>query len=454
MMVLKGVSMVRLAAIFLTLLTATHAWCQTPSYNQADKLSLEKALEQAYENNLKVKNAGLEVQKASDAKDAAFTRFLPSLHLNALESYNLTEESYRFQQGVWGTYPGIGPIPNRNIEIDTHPGFATALSATLSQPLSQLYRIDMAVEQREIKMEMAQEELRAEKQSIAKEVKDAYYKVLQKQSALLATQESIKFYSELDKLMERYLKERTVLKSDQLEVKTRLAKAELQALTQKNDLADEKERLNNLMGRDIRSRVNVIQVAASTDYEVNLAAAQELALKQRPEIRETELKLRHAEYSRRIKKSEYIPDLWFKASYDKFFNVELLPDDVGKVGLFLRWEFFDWGRKQSELAVKSKDIEQAKNQIKDTKDQVILEVNQIYRKLQESRARLKVAKLSRETAREKLRITMDQYKQKAVLLKNLLQAQTEVADANRQYEDALLGFWKAKAAFEKALGEA
>ncbi len=446
--------MVRIAAILMILSISTCAWGQAPLSKQAGMLSLDQALEQAYQNNLKVKNAGLEVQKAADAIEAAFTRFLPALHFNVLESYNLTEEAYRFSSGTWGTYPGVGPIPERDIEIDTHPGFTTVLSATLSQPLSQLYRINLAVEQREIKKEMAEEELRSERQSIAKDVKDSYYKVLQKQSALEATEESIKFYSELEKLMERYLKEKTVLKSDQLEVKTRLAKAELQALTQRNDLADQKERLNNLMGRDIRNRVSVVPVPASTTYEVNLETAQEQALKQRPEIRETKLKLRHAEYSRRIKKSGYIPDLWFKASYDKLFNVDLLPDDVGKVGLFLRWEFYDWGRKQSELAAKSKDIEQAKNTVHETKDQVILEVNQIYRKLQEARARMRVATLSRETAREKLRITTDQYKQKAVLLKSLLQAETEVAEANRQYEDALLGFWKTKAAFEKALGEA
>ena len=66
---------------------------------------------------------------------------------------------------------------------------------------------------------------------------------------------------------------------------------------------------------------------------------------------------------------------------------------------------------------------------------------------------MRVARLSRETAREKLRVTMNQYKQQTVLLKNVLQADTSLAETNRQYEDALLSFWKAKADFEKALGE-
>ena len=443
-----------MATISLILLTVTCAWSQTSHPRQADKLSLDQALDLAYQNNREVKNAGLEVQKAADDIEAATTRFFPSLHFEALESYNLTEQSYRFDKGTWGTYPGIGPIPRENVEIDTHTGFTTALSATLSQPLSQLYRIDLSVEQHHIKKEMAEEEFRAKQQSVAKEVKDTYYKVLQKQSALEATEESIIFYRELDKLTERYFQEKTVLKSEELEVKTRLAKAELQALTQKNDLADEKERLNNLMGRDITSPVNLIQVPAGTEYEVNLEAAQALALKQRPEIRESKLELSYAENSRSIKKSEYIPDLWFKARYDKLFEVDLIPDGAASVELLLRWEFFDWGRKQSELSAKSKDIQKARNNIRETRDQVILQVNQVSRKLQEARARLKVAALSRATSREKLRITMQQFKQKAVLLKSLLQAETEVAEANRQYKDALLAFWKTKAAFEKALGEA
>ena len=41
----------------------------------------------------------------------------------------------------------------------------------------------------------------------------------------------------------------------------------------------------------------------------------------------------------------------------------------------------------------------------------------------------------------------------AVILKDVLQAQMSLADANDEYQKALLSFWTAKADFEKALGE-
>jgi outer membrane protein len=445
--------MIRLVVLFSLLAWSVSAWGAEPPSAKAEVLTLDTALKVALRNNLKVQNAGLEVGKAEDDVAAARTRRLPSLHLDVLESRNLTRESYKFREGVFGDFPETGPIPPKDTEINTHPDFTTIVSASLEQPLLQLYRINLDIEQREVKQEMTEQNLRAERQSVANDVKQVYYKVLETESALKAIDESIVFYRELDQLVDRYLAEQTVLKPESLEVKTRLAKAEYDALTHRNDLATEKEKLNNLMGRDINTRFTVSEVPESSIYEMNLKAAQALAMKQRPEIQEANLKVKHAEYDRRIKQSEYIPDLSFKASYYSPFNVELLPQNVATVGLFLRWEFYDWGRKQDELAEKKKSIRQADNDVRNTTDNVMLEVNRQYRKLKEARSKLNVARLSRETAKEKLRVTMDEYKQHSVLLKQVLQDETSLTEANRQYENALLFFWKAKADFEKAIGE-
>jgi outer membrane protein TolC len=40
-----------------------------------------------------------------------------------------------------------------------------------------------------------------------------------------------------------------------------------------------------------------------------------------------------------------------------------------------------------------------------------------------------------------------------VLLKDVLQAQTVLANSDYDYQKALLAFWTAKADFEKAIGE-
>jgi len=52
-----------------------------------------------------------------------------------------------------------------------------------------------------------------------------------------------------------------------------------------------------------------------------------------------------------------------------------------------------------------------------------------------------------------LRVTTGRYKFQAVLLSDVLQSQASLAEANHEYQSALLAFWTAKAEFEKALGE-
>jgi outer membrane protein TolC len=46
----------------------------------------------------------------------------------------------------------------------------------------------------------------------------------------------------------------------------------------------------------------------------------------------------------------------------------------------------------------------------------------------------------------------NRYNQKAALLSDLMQQQAAVSQAEAQYQQALAGFWTARANFEKAVG--
>src|SRR5262249_35864575 len=112
-----------------------------------------------------------------------------------------------------------------------------------------------------------------------------------------------------------------------------------------------------------------------------------------------------------------------------------------------------WGRKRDELAEKDKTIEQAKDRLREAESRVLIDVSDKFRKLQQTRQALVVAQLTEETARETLRINTSQYKLAAALLSDVLQSQSTLAEANHQFQEALLGYWTAQAEFEKALGE-
>jgi outer membrane protein len=291
-------------------------------------------------------------------------------------------------------------------------------------------------------------------QSTIDGVKQAYYGILQTQSALESIQESITSYHELDRVTIDKVTQQVSLKNASLEVKTRLAKAEYEAINLSNDLATKKEQLNDLLGRDVRTDFRLNPIRDVSGFPADLESARNRALEQRPEIREARLKIKQAEVDRRIKKSEYIPDVTAGFIYMTFRNFDVIvPKNLANAGLAIKWEVFDWGRKRDELAEKDKTIRQAQERLREAEDRVLIDVSDKFGKLQQTRQALVVAQLAEETARETLRINTSQYKLTAALLSDVLQSQSTLAEANHQFQQALLDYWTAQAEFEKALGE-
>src|SRR5215469_6042548 len=180
---------------------------------------------------------------------------------------------------------------------------------------------------------------------------------------------------------------------------------------------------------------------------------QQAALSQRPEIREAEINVDKANTDRKKAKADYIPDINAAFHYMTPINTEILPTNIASVGLELSWEPFEWGRRKDDVKQKEITVDQAGLKLKQAHSQVLLDVNNHFRKLSQSRAALEVAVAARDAAREKLREVNDQYRTEAVLLTDVLKQHAAVANADHDYEEALLSFWSAKAEFEKALGE-
>jgi outer membrane protein TolC len=117
------------------------------------------------------------------------------------------------------------------------------------------------------------------------------------------------------------------------------------------------------------------------------------------------------------------------------------------------WDVFDWGKKKHELASKSEVIEQAKSGVDEATAQIQVEVGQDFRKLEEARQNLRVADLELDAEREKVRVAVNKYDEKAVLLKDVLQLKASLAEKTYKYQESLLSFWTARADLEKAIGE-
>lgn len=425
----------------------------TPGSPNVPTLTLDQALGIAIRNNRQLQISGLDVVKARESLAEVRTNFFPALKFFGLGGFPLRPTSFTVPAGVLGVYPTVGPIPAHDSSISTPQRPTGLINASADQPLTQLYKLDLVARVAGNGLQLAREAERAQHQETTRQVKTAYRQLAQAQAEVGSAEAAVKYLTELSELTDRRLAQQTVLLSDSLTVNANLKQQRYQLLKLQDAFEVQKESFNRLLGRDVHTAFSIELQPSPEFLEVDLEAARKQALEQRPEIREARLQRDSAKVDVRREKAEYIPDLSLNVTYLSFQNVVFLPRNASSIGLSLSWQPFDWGYKKHRIGELKATAEQKVLSEEDIEQQVVVEVDQKYRVLNEARMLLEADADARQAAVQKLKEMTNSYELKAILLSSLLEQQSAVSKAETEYQGALAAFWTAKADFERAIGE-
>ena len=255
------------------LFVVVSAVCSAQELSPSRVLTLDDAIRLAVANNRSLKIASLEVDKSKWQVAEVKTKRLPSFSSSVLGSQLLNDVSFNFPVGAFGNIPGVGPFPTADTKVTTSRQPIAYVMSQAMQPLSQLYKINLGVRAQELSAKIAGEKARAERQNLVKDVKQAYYAVLQSESELEAAEANVKEYQELDRVVLQRVSQEAALKSDSLDVKAKFANEKYKLVQLRNTLDSQKEYLNNLLGRDIRTGFETEKVPVTSFEEVDLKLA-------------------------------------------------------------------------------------------------------------------------------------------------------------------------------------
>jgi outer membrane protein TolC len=446
-------NVMRLSRLAISLASLSLLAGQTPGQTGGPPLlTVDDAVAIAMKDNRRVQSSGLEVHRAEEGTAAARTQRLPQFNLYLLGGESLRPIDFTIPRGVLGVYPGIGPIPAQASTIQTPQTFTALVLGQVTQPLSQLWKVKLGILESRIGEDLAQEQLRQQRQDTAHSVRQLYYQIAQTQSQIESAESNIKYLVDFEEETNRNLAEQNALKADVLNVRAKLSRQRYQLIVLQNTVQSQKEALNQLLGRELNTEFTVEAQPVPSEAEVDIAAARKEAVNQRAEIREARLQTRKAEVEVRRERAEYIPDVSAQFTYFSLPNVSFLPQNVMQAGFIVQWQPFDWGQKRHKLESLRDSVKQTSLTEQDAEQQVMVDVNSKFRQLAEARALLDTTAVAQEAEREKMRVVANRYSQKAALLSDVLQQEAAIAQADGDYQKALASFWSAKAAFEYALG--
>jgi len=416
-------------------------------------LTLSQALDLARQHNRQIMIAGLEVKAAQQRTAAAKTGLLPHITIQGLAGRLVEPVKTHFPAGIFGTVNGT-PVPTHDANVTTGDRFSSSYTFSIAQPITQLPRIRTGIRLQEVGVDIAREQERRQRQTSAAQVRELYHSILQTQETITAGNEQLKALQQLERTVGENVSREAALRADLLEVRARRTQQEVAVSTARDTLQQFKEQMNLLLGRDTQTPFEVASIVDDTSFVIDEAALVSRALHNRPELQVGALQIRRAELDRRFTEQERMPDVSLATNYAATqSNVNGLPDHIWTAGFQVSWDGLDWGRRNRESAAKSRQIEQARLALEEARSQVQIDVRNQLRRWRQARETEDAACASQQAARERLRVTNNQFDSHAALLKDVLQAQAALADATRQVQEAALASLTAQSELQRSLGE-
>ena len=336
--------------LFLTSLAAAEL-AETP-------ITLDEAIALAVRNSKGAQLSQLKITEATAGTDAARRLRYPQISGSALGVYlfhplDLTISQGSLtpaleQAGYGSLLSTIGAFPS--VDITLVQGSRTPLigSLTVTQPLSQLWRIDSGVRAAKAGLEEAQHEAARTTAQIRFTVEELFIGSLLEEfrhaeyTARLAYQERQLHDAENAHQVGELLDESVLgLRATVIQARADVLRSNQQRSRLCLQLAD-------LIGRPGTDQLPIVAALPkreqhAIDYWVSLAA-------QNPDRQIAATAVEKATAGVRAARQAHIPDLSLFATGYAQDGVPLVPNNSGAVGLSLSWDIFDFGRRDAEIA--------------------------------------------------------------------------------------------------------
>lgn len=227
---------------------------------------------------------------------------------------------------------------------------------------------------------------------------------------------------------------------------------EPQILSAESSVRLAEKRLKSFLGLDLEESLELLEDPADTALGnvPSLDELYQLALDERPEIKQAELAVDMRNKAVKVARADYYPSLNAIASYDwqaqsDAFTLNENKSESWTAGLRLSFPIFSGGKTRGAVTQAKADQRTARLQESQQRDDVRLQVEAAYDRLLQTKEALDIQKNTIAQAEEGLKIADLRYESGVGTLLEVLSARASLTDARRIQAEAIFAFREAKA---------
>ena len=405
----------------------------------------------------------------------------------------LTSESDRWNFSLQQASPYGGGVSldftnskqtSSNENLQPNPQFSSGLFFGLRQPL--LQNFGKAVTERNITVartnaNINRQQFRVQVESVVRQVSDFYWDLVEAKAQLDVSKESLSLAEDLHRMNKIQVEVGTLAPLEMVTSEAGVAAREEDIIRRQQFVGDAEDQLRRLMNLE-HGELWDVPLVPTTDPEiehepVNLKAAVETAYAKRADVIQKELSNKTVELDAKVARSLAKPQLDLSGNYgfngvggtidttingQPVFSETTYSDTLKQLtdGLYEGWSIrLDFSMPLQNRAAKARRaqadlaVEQANLELRDLKDQVLLEVRRAARAVETAAKAIESARISSKLAQKNLEAEQKRYENGLSTSFRVLEIQEDLSGARSREVQAVISYRKALTAFQQLTGE-
>ncbi len=403
--------------------------CAAISVQAQDTLSLQAAVRLALTGNKSIEASGA-------AQTAAESRIVEA-RAGKLPKVEFTGTVTRSDNPVFvfSSLLTQHQFGAQNFQIDSlnRPDFLNNFQSqiTADQPLYDAGQTRRAIRSATLLSQLTGEDGRRSRMDVIAGVTRSYYDALLSAEQLKSTEQALRSaQADLDRA-EAVRTAGMSTDADVLSIRVHLAAVHEQQIRRQADLDVARAVLNDALGLPLDTPHTLTTTLSAMNLPSGLlAASEQSALAERPEVREAKLAISMAENQQASVRAAFLPQVNLHAAFEsdsqRFYS---RTGDNWLVSIGLRWNLFNGNADKARIDESAAALHKSQAEQQRADSAVRLQVRRAWADLRAAQQRIDVAGAAVAEAEESLRITRNRYESGLNNVTDLLRTETAVLDA-------------------------
>ena len=415
--------------------------------------TLEQLKQLAVENNYSLRSARNAIQQSKEVKSEALTKFFPQISAMGLGFQNnkpMIDVDIELPDAIAGLIPQ-GLIP-ANISL-MKKGLYGSVSAV--QPVFMGGQIINGNKLAKVGIEASELQMEVSADQVELTTEQYYWQVVTLKEKLQTLATVHDMLEQLEKDVSNMVRVGAVNRNDLLQVQLRKGEVETTTLEVENGLTT----VCQLLAQHVGKSNETLDVAMPEGFSVGTVPNMPIALRQdhqsalaaTPQYRLLEKNVESHNLQHAMAVGSNLPSVGVGASYS--YNDWFGKNSNAMIFATVHVPISGWWGGSHNIKKKSLALQDAKEQMEDNGQKLIIRMNNAWAAVETSHKKLLIAHDAIEQAEENLRLNKDYYRVGSTKMSDLLLAQEQYQQSRDRYTDAYADFQTKQLEYRQATGQ-